>query len=152
MQLTVVTKASPLSSQTISKFIQGSIWFCGKVVCLASKILPIVTGAFVNIGIANAWQESQIALNPVNKISWASLPVDFLKARFRFLLVRWSVGKQTFLACNMLILTGQFSGRRCDRCVLLGMSNQETLHLVTSVLWKLDPGESMAWNLLLALK
>ena len=54
------------------------------------------------------------------------------QSRFRFLLVRWSVGKLTFLACSTLFLTDQFSGRQCD--------------LVTLVLGKLDPGDSLAWH------
>ena len=50
----------------------------------------------------------------------ARIHLDFLKARFWFLLVRWSVGKRTFLACSTLFLTGQFifSGRGC---VVVGM-------------------------------
>ena len=66
----------------------------------------------------------------------ARIDLDFLKARFWFLLFRWSVGKRTFLACSTLFLTGQFifSGRGC---VVRDASNQKTLYLVTSVLGKL---------------
>ena len=57
----------------------------------------------------------------------------FLKARFRFLLVRWSVGKRTFFVCSALFLTAQFSGRWCDGGVPLRITNQETLCLVRLV-------------------
>ena len=63
--------------------------------------------------------------------------VYFLVARFRFLLVRWSVGKRSFHSCSTLVLTGQFSGRRCYGGVSLGISSQKTLYLVTLVLGKL---------------
>ena len=72
----------------------------------------------------------------------------FLKARFPFLLVRWSVQKRIFFVSSALFLTAQFSGRWCDWGVSLRITNQETLCLVPLVFWKLDPHESLAWHLL----
>jgi len=54
----------------------------------------------------------------------------------------------TFLACSVLFLTSQFYGWQCDWGVSLGISNQETLYLVPSVLRKLDQGKSFAWHVL----
>ena len=48
----------------------------------------------------------------------------------------------------MLFLTGQFYGWRCDWGVSLGISDQEMLYGVTSVLGKLDQGKSLAWHVL----
>ena len=50
-----------------------------------------------------------------------------------------------FLSCSALFLIGQFSGRRCDEGVRDTQSGK-TLDLVTFVLGKLDPGESLAWH------
>ena len=79
---------------------------------------------------------------------FVTLILDFLKARFQFLLVRWSVGKWTFLAWSALFLTGYFTGWQCDGGVSLGISNQETPYLVASVLRKLNPGKSFDWHVL----
>ena len=59
---------------------------------------------------------------------------DFLKARFKFLLLRWLFGKRiaSFLDGGVMGVGG----------LSLGISNQGTLYLVTSVLGKLDPGNA----------
>ena len=84
--------------------------------------------------------------------TWTSILVtlilDFLKARFQFLLLRWWVGKWTFLALSALFLTRHFSVWQCDGGVSLGISNQETPYLVASVLGKLNPGKSFDWHVL----
>ena len=61
--------------------------------------------------------------------------LDFPKARFKFLLLRWLFGKRTasFLAGGVMGGGGR---------VVLGISNQGTLYLVTSVLGKLHPGNA----------
>ena len=68
---------------------------------------------------------------------------DFLKANSWFLLVRWSVMKQTFLGCSALFLTGQFSACENSRLSLLlgatdvgetSASASRTFHLIAQFL------------------